>query len=184
MFSQTLYAIVLAFSFLGRAAAQGPCACSPSTYTFKLNLAQTCPPIEVGIGEERPGLLATFCQISPLGDGNETLTPPYIPAIVTNVQVIELGQAFEVINQKDEVDIEDDSFSYTSVSADASYTGSIPKVIQVNIFANDAEGVEIVNFFAISFTNDCNTYPVLEVGNTAGWTEIVSLLLVTWTWRP
>jgi hypothetical protein len=109
------------------------------------------------------------------------LTPGRSPSYqveVSLVAVLELGQDFTVLAQQNVTGVfgDGDSFMYNSIVADqvAGADVEIPRVIQLNIFGMNAENQPIVNFFAIAFSNDCTVYPVLDEGNTAGWTRFVS----------
>lgn len=178
--SQLLFTCaVLSSFFSGGATAQeasadeGPiCACSPSQFTFTLDLSLTCPPVDV---TRNDGILATFCQISPFGDANQNIED-LTPVEVENINVLELGQNFQVLKQQNVtgVTLDGDMFDYQSVILEPSIE-EIPKVIQVNIFARNANDEPIVNFFAISFTNDCLTYPIMFEGESAGWTHFTKL---------
>lgn len=70
--------------------------------------------------------------------------------------------------------VEGDSFIFESIALKREDTVDPPKIIQFNIFATNSEGQPIVNIFAISFTNDCNIFPVIDEGNSAGWVYFVS----------
>ncbi len=173
MSSWILYASAVAFFLLsGSAKAQELCSCSPSTYTFTLDFSLTCPPVSV---TRNPAITATFCQISPLGDANETITD-LVPVEVESLGILELGQEFEVLSQHNITGplISGDTFDYTSLIDADGYDGAPVRVIQLNIFATNALGESIVNFFAISFTNTCDEYPALIEGDSAGWTKFVS----------
>lgn len=172
--SWIVYASAVAFTlFSGRAAAQDVCACSPSTYTFTLDFSLSCPPVNV---TRNPGITATFCQVSPLGDGNQTIED-LEPVAVEYIDVLELGQQFEVLSQKNITGVfeDGDSFDYTSITGAESYDGEIPRVVQLNIFGLNGFGERVVNFYAISFSNLCDAYPTLEEGGSSGWTKFAAL---------
>mmetsp|Transcript_52 Transcript_52/g.112 ORF Transcript_52/g.112 Transcript_52/m.112 type:complete len:424 (+) Transcript_52:105-1376(+) len=175
--SWLVYASILVVSlFLGSAAAQdvsGPiCSCSPSKYTFTLDFSLECPPVNV---TRNAGISATFCQISPFGDANETIVD-LVPVEVGYVDVLELGQGFEVLTQENITGtfIDGDVIEYTSI-IEREGNEDIPKVIQLNIFAFNAEGQPIVNFFAIAYSNICDEFPTLLEGESAGWTHFTEL---------
>ena len=50
----------------------------------------------------------------------------------------------------------------------------ITKALQLNLIGENAAGEKIVSVFIMTFTNSCDDYPVLENGQSAGWTEFVS----------
>lgn len=172
--SWIVYASAVALTLLsGRAAAQDICACSPSTYTFTLDFSLSCPPVNV---TRNPGITATFCQVSPLGDGNQTIDE-LEPVAVEYIDVLELGQQFEVLSQTNITGVfeDGDSFDYTSITGAEGYDGEIPRVVQLNIFALNEFGERVVNFYAISFSNLCDAYPTLEEGGSSGWTKFAAL---------
>ena len=158
--------------FCERAMSQDVCSCSPSKYTFTLDLSLTCPPVNV---TRNRGISATFCQISPFGDADSEIED-LIPVEVENIEILELGQAFEVLSQQNitGLSVDGDTFDYTSIIANEG-NEDITKVIQLNIFAFNAAGEPIVNFFAISYSNVCDAFPTLIEGESAGWVHFVSL---------
>jgi hypothetical protein len=98
---------------------------------------------------------------------------------VESVSVLELGQDFTVVAQSNftQIFMDGDSLTYTSIVVDQAEpvdVNNIPKVLQVNIFGFNAQNQPIVNWYAIGFSNNCVSYPVLEPGNNAGWTSFVS----------
>ena len=98
---------------------------------------------------------------------------------VDYVDILELGQDFTVVVQENVTGgfLDGESFSYTSVIArDNGGDPEIPRVLQLNIFGVNALDQPIVNFFAIAYSNNCQTFPVLQEGNSAGWTRFVSFL--------
>jgi len=160
-------------AFESVSADDGPlCACSPSRITFTLDFSLTCPPVNVS---RNPGIAATFCQISPFGAEDQNIED-LVPVVVDYVDVLELGQSYQVLSQQNisDVSIDGDSFDYDSIILDSDVE-EVPKVIQLNIFAKNANGEPIVNFFAISFSNDCDSYPTLIEGESAGWTQFTKL---------
>ena len=151
------------------------CACSPSRFTFTLDFSLDCPPVGV---TRNPGIAATFCQISPFGSEDQNIQNK-TPVEVDYIDVLELGQTFQVLSQQNisDVSMDGDSFTYDSILLNSEIP-EVPKVIQLNIFARNPFGEPIVNFFAISFSNNCSTYPTMIEGDTAGWTQFVSQISV------
>lgn len=171
--SRIAYASAVAFSlFTGSVTAdeESLCGCSPSKYTFTLDLSLSCPPVNVS---RNNGIVSTFCQISSFGDANEFIED-LVPLEVEYIGVLELGQTFDILSQKNitSASFDGDSFDYESIVGDSAEQ---PKVIQLNIFARNAKGQPLVNFFAISFTNACDAYPTLIEGESAGWTQFTKL---------
>ena len=91
---------------------------------------------------------------------------------MNSVDILELNSNFEVIAQTNfsGAFIDGDSVTYSSVVN----AGKIPTLLQLNIVGANSQNEPIVNFYAIAFTNNCLVYPVIEVGNSAGWTSFVS----------
>lgn len=158
--------------FSEKAMSQDVCSCSPSKYLFTLDLSLTCPPVNV---TRNPGISATFCQISPFGDADSEIED-LVPVEVENIEILELGQAFEVLSQQNitGLSVDGDTFDYTSIIANEG-NEDITKVIQLNIFAFNAAGEPIVNFFAISYSNICDEFPTLIEGESAGWVHFTKL---------
>ena len=173
-----LASLVALLSFLGKTTGQDPeiCSCAPVRYTFTFDFGLTCPPVNV---TRNGGIAATFCQVSPFGDPEQNITN-LVPVEVGYVDVLELGQAFDVLSQENITGtfMDGDTFSYTSIVSRNDTLSELPKVIQLNIFAFNSEGQPIVNFFAIAFTNNCFEFPVLIEGDSAGWTKFVSAILL------
>jgi hypothetical protein len=171
--SWVMYAWIAILSMcLGTAAGQEDlCACSPSKYTFKLDFSLTCPPVDVS---RNGGISATFCQISPFGDADLNITD-LVPVEVQYIDVLELGQGFEVLSQDNITGtfVDGDTFEYESLVTVGEE--NIPKVIQLNIFAYNDAGEPIINFYAIAYSNACDEYPTLIEGESAGWTQFAKL---------
>ncbi len=153
------------------------CACSPRSYEFTLDFSLTCPPVNIAVGD---AIADTTCLISPFGALDvEDLTP----VSVDSIDILELGQNLRVIAQTGIVQPlnDGDSFTYTSVVADPDSIGEVlqvPKGIQINIVGNNQNGDRIINAFLVTFTNECDKYPVFEEGESAGWAKFVSNFLI------
>lgn len=169
------YAIAMAAATLlfQGASAVDQCACSPSKYTLTLDFSLSCPPVNV---TRNGGIAATFCQVSPFGDENQNITD-LVATEIKYVDVLELGQQFEVLTQQNisGTFFDGDSFEFSSIVTEEG-NKEIPKVLQLNMFANNAEGQPLVNFFAIAYSNNCDEYPTLIEGESAGWTQFVSFV--------
>jgi hypothetical protein len=99
-----------------------------------------------------------------------------LQAEVYHVDMIELAQNSTRINQGNVSGSfgEGDSFIFESIVHGSGEAIDAPKIMQLNIFATNIEGQPIINIFAVSFTNDCGIYPVIDEGNSAGWVYFVS----------
>lgn len=170
-----LAGLVTLCSLFGGATAQDEiCSCSPSSYEMSFDFSLVCPPVDVTLNG---GVAETSCQISPLGGVFDDV----VPVEVTSVVFLELGQDSIPVSQTNITGpfFDGDEIVYTSslVGQDAATVPSddIPKIVQFNIFATNAAGQSIVNFFAIAFTNDCSVVPVFEEGDSAGWLKFDGL---------
>ena len=149
------------------------CACSPSTFTFTFDFNLTCPPVNVTVGN---GVSKTSCLIKPFGNSSVT---DLIPVSVQSIGILEIGQDLRILVQEDLTGnyVDGDSFNYTSISAnpsDIKGPNDIPRAIQINLVGVNKNDEPIINFYVITFTNDCQSYPALTVGESAGWTIFVS----------
>jgi len=144
------------------------CACSPRSYEFTLDFSLTCPPVNITLGD---GIAATSCLVSPFGRPN---VADLVPISVRSIDVLELGQNLRVVAQTDinDVFLDGDSFTYTSVVADPDSieeAQQIPRALQINMVGTNEEGGEIINVFIVTFSNECGSYPLFEEGESAGW---------------
>jgi hypothetical protein len=193
---------VLLGAAIGQEVGVDLCGCSPGTYEFTFDFSLACPPVNItrngGVAatfcqispfNDGGELVTDFVPVSSsLGFSFDTAfssrqhSNPICASLfkveVGSVSVIELGQDFSVLIQTsfNRTFLTGDSFIYTSIVADQDEdieANKIPKAIQLNISALNAEEQTIFNFFAIAFTNDC-AYPAIDPGNSAGWTSFVS----------
>lgn len=149
------------------------CACSPRSYEFTLDFGLTCPPVNIPNGNAVDG---SSCLISPFGALDVT---DLVPVSVDSIDILELGQNLRVIAQTDvdQTFNDGDTFTYTSIVADPDSieeAQQVPRALQISIVGNNQAGDRIVNFFLVTFTNQCDEYPVFEEGQSAGWAKFVS----------
>ena len=150
------------------------CSCSPRTYEITLDFSLTCPPVNITLGN---AIEATSCLVSPFGAPNVV---DLVPVSVDSIDVLELGQNLRVVAQTDidDVFVDGDTFTYTSVVADPDSIDTVqqvPRAIQLNIVGTNKDGEQIINVFIVTFTNDCGSYPLFEEGESAGWARFVSI---------
>jgi hypothetical protein len=162
---------------LGQKIGKDICACSPISYEFTFDFDLSCPPVNV---EENDAVDRTSCAISPFGDPAVT---DLVPVSVQSIDVLELGQGLRILVQERITGTFTNSstFNYTSLSANASDIvdlTDIPRAIQVNIVGTNKEGQSLLNVYIITFSNNCDAYPVFVEGQSAGWTSFVSDILV------
>ena len=157
------------------------CACQPTVYTFTFNASALC--IDQNVAG--PGIAQDDCSIIPLGDTSIT---DLVPVTFTDVEVLELGQAFNVIAQTpvSGTFVDGESFTYNSVldlDLDVDNAIDLPRALQVNILAVNVGGGQLRNSWLILFTNDCDNAPVLFAGQKAGWTILVRVTECVDGWK-
>lgn len=148
------------------------CSCAPNTYNFTLDFSLFCPPVNITLGD---AVQATSCLVSPFGDPT---VDDLIPVAVQSIDVLELGQDLRVLVQENIEGnfVDGDTFSYSSIAALPGGIASavdIPRALQLNLVGVNANDEPIINVYIITFTNSCGTYPVLQEGQSAGWTRFV-----------
>ena len=144
------------------------CACTPPTYEFTFNFGLECAPSGSSDG---PGIAEATCFTTSFASDVDDL----VPFSVQTVSIIESDvDRIPIAQSAVDGEFDDgDTFTYSSVSALGNST-QIPQSIQLTITGVNEEGDTLVQVWAIKFTNDCGIYPVLEVGESYGWTEFVS----------
>jgi hypothetical protein len=151
------------------------CACSPSALEFTLDFALSCADTNVG-GD---GVLATDCSVTPSQGGTVS---SLVPVVVLSVDILELDQDLQVLNQEASfVDFVDgDTFTYSSFTVNPDLVGpaTVPKTLIVSLIGRNAAGQALSMQYLITYTNTCDAYPVLTVGENIGWTRFVSCLLL------
>jgi hypothetical protein len=117
-------------------------------------------------------------MVGPFGDPE---VKDLIPVSVQSIDILELNQNLNIIVQENIAGSfgDGDTFRYNSIS---SIPGQIvdpvdiPRAIQLNIIGVNQFDEPIINVYLISMTNDCQAFPVLMEGQSAGWTRFVSIL--------
>ena len=150
------------------------CACSPSTYEFVFDFNLFCPPVNITLSD---AVEETSCSVGPFGS-QEVMD--LIPVSVQNIDILELGQDLRVLVQEtlEGNFVNGDSFRYESIAnlpGEITSPVDIPRAIQLNIVGVNVNDDPIINVFIITFTNECDTYPVLFNGQSIGWTFFVSI---------
>ena len=165
--------VALATGVNGQGIGVDICACSPSQFEFVFDFSLTCPPVNITTGD---AVSATSCLISPFGNPE---VQDLIPVSVQTIDILELGQDLRVLVQENIAGNfgDGDSFQYTSIAAIPAEINSsvdIPRAIQLNIVGVNRLDEPIINVYIITYTNNCGAYPVLQEGQSAGWTVMVS----------
>jgi hypothetical protein len=155
------------------------CSCAPNMYNFTLDFSLFCPPVNITVGD---AVQATSCLVSPFGNPE---VEDLIPVEVQSIDILELGQDLRVLVQENIEGnfVDGDTFSYSSI---ASIPGNIvtpldiPRALQLNILGVNANDEPIINVYIITFTNNCGSYPVLQEGQSAGWTRFVRTCMIVY----
>mgnify|MGYP005847793819 CR=1 FL=1 len=146
------------------------CSCSPSTYEFRFNFDLRCPRPGEDYG---PGISEVTCFITSYSADVLDLNPIEVQSISiveSDIERVPIAQSAVDGEFRD-----GSTFTYSSVSALGDDNARIPQSIQLTITATNTVGEVLVQVWAIKFTNDCGVFPVLEVGESFGWTEFVSV---------
>jgi hypothetical protein len=149
------------------------CGCSPPTYQFTLYFSLFCPPINLTPSDS---VASASCLISPFGDPSVS---DLVPVVVNQIDVIELGQDISILVQEiiDGDFLDGDVFDYESITNTPEKiveSSDVPRSLQLNLIGENTLGEELINVFIITFTNDCDAYPVITESQSAGWTVFVS----------
>jgi hypothetical protein len=148
------------------------CACQPGSYDIALDFAMVCDDKNI---VEGPGITEVACVVEPPNVDD--------PVIVeaSEIQIVELDQNLEFIEES-QITITDtfvngDTVTYESFIASdpgSLLPSSIPAGLQLSVNGVNADGIELTNLWVVLFTNDCDSYPVIENGEQIGWTIFVS----------
>ena len=151
------------------------CACQPTSYTFTLELSQTCADSNV---KGTTGVTNAVCLINTLGEN----VTDVVPVIIDSVTVIEVDQDDEVIGQQNWNNVSlptGNSFQYQSVldtmPQDLNET-TIPTGIQLFLRGRNALDQQLVNILAIVYDNNCSVTAEVTDGQKLGWTVLVSVV--------
>lgn len=161
-------------SLAGVSSQQTICSCSPSIYEFTFDFDLFCPPINIPNSD---AVDDAICLVSPFDDN--VPTTDLVPVAVSSITFLELAQDLTVLTQAVMTGnfVDGDAFQFTSAAAfpeDLTVPDDIPSVIQFIIVGENQAGEALLNTFSIAFTNSCDAFPVLEIGQSAGWTVFVS----------
>ena len=151
------------------------CACQPAVYNITIRADLGCGDTSV-MG---PGILNTACLIETRLTDAVGVTD-FVPATVSEIQIMELDVKQNVVGQSQFTDgpyFDGDVVQYTSIvrSMRDSINGTnLPLGFQVSVIGNNALNQPIVNTYGIIYDGNCGVFPLLEEGETIGWTEFVS----------
>jgi hypothetical protein len=151
------------------------CGCQPATYTFTFNFSLIC---DDGNVKGRPGINDTACLTEIRGKDNVP-SADLVPVSVSNVQIFELDQNLKVVSQtvRTGAFVDGSNFTYTSILStmtDTLTSSDLPRGLQLAITGTNSKEESVVQTYIITYLNDCGVFPILKVGETAGWTIFVS----------
>ena len=148
------------------------CACSPSVYEFTLDFFLTC--LDTNI--EGQGILEFDCTVSATEGGTAT---DLTPVAVSSIDILELDQDLApLVSTTRFVNFRNgDIFNYTSIIANPSDINatSVPKGFQLSIVGRNVVDESLLMIWIITFTNNCDSFPILFKGERIGWTIFVSI---------
>ena len=155
----------------------GICACTPNSYDFYLDFSLKCPTTEELELVLENGIQTAECAVVPASSGDNVTD--LVPASAQSVEIVELRQDNTVAVQESIQGnfLDGDAFRYVSFSEtldDITEANSIPRTLQLTILGQNRNGENIKNVVVIEFNNDCDSYPVFQPDNTAGWLRFVS----------
>lgn len=146
------------------------CSCSPRVLELTFDFSLDCEPMNVDLSSG--GIEDATCIVTGFDNINVT---DLVPVDVSSVQIIEIGQNGAPISVAQETgDFRDgDAFAYTSIS----FEGAVaPRALQIRALGRNVEGEPLVLQWAITFTNSCQFFPVVQVNDSLGWTIFVSTI--------
>jgi hypothetical protein len=149
------------------------CACQPAVYTFSFDFQLLCADRNI----DGPGIIDSSCIQVNVVTNNET-NLPFVA--VSSIRILELDQELQTTAQTQiNGDFRTgDNFTYTSIIAtefDNFNASSIPRGIQLDITGRNAFDQQVVNTWAILYSNDCGIFPILFEGEFIGVTIIVCI---------
>lgn len=168
-----LYSIICCITKV-KAQTNTNCACSPTNFTWTLDLTLTCDPINVATGSTT-GIKEVNCFIDNNGDFSVT---DLIPVEVTEVDIFELDNDLNIIQvyqSPSGISLQNgDSFSFASAALNATGTtdvSNIPHVMQMELFGVNAAGQTVRNEWILRYTNLCTVYPFEKGVDSLGWVK-------------
>ena len=143
------------------------CNCFPKEISFKFNFSLSC--------EDTNIVEIAGSQSSCLVHGMKGMVNDYVPVAIEGIDVLQLGIDLNVIHQ---TTIQGgfgngEGFLYTAY---ADEENTLTGGLQLNIFGVNNANEQIINVFAITFSNECGVQ-LFEVGDNIGWVIFVSQLM-------
>ena len=149
------------------------CACQPSEYELELNFGAPCHDNDFN---GLPGIESTACF---LNSDSQTDVTDFIPTLVTNIEFHEFNRFLETVQDVPLTGPFDngESIRFSSITASNPSLNEhqLPHGIQMIFSDLNAINQQIEMNWVIMFTDDCDVYPVLQEGQTHGWTVFVCI---------
>lgn len=142
------------------------CACTPSSYSFILNFALTCPETTIA---RSAGITDIQCTTTP------DVALDTVTAEAYSIQFVELDQN-RLILKSLTVDTpvpNGGTVTFESYIASPQGEGRVPGSLEVGITARDATTSTVYQQWVLQYSNSCTDYPVLSQGEQIGWTSLV-----------
>lgn len=159
------------------------CACSPATYTFRIDFDNECESSNIQIGN---GISETTTDCNNLNSPGNT---DFVPVVLSQIQVAEIGRDFNpvVVDTRSEMFLDESTFVYTSVTAQPGQVFTNDTLVSGLVITfrgvNNAE-LDIENNIQIRFSNECGIFPLFEVGQQIGWAELIDFSQPVVTFCP
>jgi hypothetical protein len=170
--TSSLFVLMIFLAMTISAQSQSRCACSPSAIEFTFDFSGTCENNSIA----GPGIADTNCSISPFASANVI---DFVPSFLTTIDVIELGQNLQIVKQTTSSQdfFNGDTFRYESIVRDPDdlADAELPRAIEFSAVGRNRQNEQIFLIWIVSFSNDCQTFPVFSSPNQSiGWTILVS----------
>ena len=155
------------------------CSCSPTVFSFTLDFAGSCPGslVDADGNPINGAILNSSCVTAVVAqDPTAGLQPVRVDAVI--IQEFNMD---EVINFTTLTGPFEDGavIVYPSISSYANLTEAyFPFGIQLTLTGKNSDDSTVINDVAVTYTTDCDEWPVYPLGSTIGWVEIVSHLMV------
>jgi hypothetical protein len=154
------------------------CSCAPSAYLLRLNVELPCSDGTLMAGD---GIVDIDCVTNPPFTGSASdlnITSVTFLELDQNLQLLTSSTVTDNLKNGDTVEFA----SFTATNLDEVTLTKLPSTIEVGIMAQDKDMNSILTNWVISFSNACDAYPFISVGDTIGFSEFVRAVMKSQTW--
>lgn len=147
------------------------CTCSPTDYTFTLNLNGDCEENDVVPSD---AIERVRCIIS---DEGFQIIENDVPTVITQIDVLEFGLNLTLLSETSYPGRfnNGDMFDFTSITGTPSYDGqNVPQIFQLSLNGLNSNNETVRNSLGVVFTNECGVEPIFTEGDELGWLIFVS----------